>query len=38
MELEKIYNAKDYEDKIYEQWEPSGVFSPKIGTGKNLSL
>lgn len=34
MKLEKTYNAKNYEDKIYEQWESSGVFSPKIGAGK----
>lgn len=29
MEMEKAYAAKDYEDKIYQQWEKSGLFSPK---------
>jgi len=27
-ELEKQYNAADYEDKIYEKWEKSGFFNP----------
>ncbi|MBU2456304.1 valine--tRNA ligase, partial [Patescibacteria group bacterium] len=27
-ELPKVYNPKDYEDKIYEKWEKSGYFNP----------
>jgi valyl-tRNA synthetase len=27
-EIPKIYNAKDYEDKIYDLWEKSGFFNP----------
>lgn len=34
MELEKAYLAKQYEDGIYERWEKSGLFSPKINKGK----
>lgn len=35
MILKKAYNAKKYEDKIYEEWERSGLFSPKIVRGKH---
>jgi len=34
MTLEKAYNAKKYEDKIYKEWESSGLFKPKIVKGK----
>ncbi len=34
MILEKAYQAKKYEDKIYRAWEKSGLFSPKIIKGK----
>ncbi|OGG13580.1 valine--tRNA ligase [Candidatus Gottesmanbacteria bacterium RIFCSPHIGHO2_01_FULL_46_14] len=27
--MDKIYNAKDTEDRIYQMWETSGVFAPK---------
>lgn len=27
-ELNKTYNPRDYEDKIYEDWEKSGLFNP----------
>lgn len=27
-ELDKIYEAKNYEDKIYKNWEDSGFFNP----------
>lgn len=33
-EIEKAYEAKQYEDKIYQKWEASGVFTPKIIKGK----
>lgn len=33
-ELPKAYNAKDYEDRLYKQWETSGAFSPKIDKKK----
>lgn len=29
MEIEKTYDAKKYEDKIYKTWEHSGSFSPQ---------
>jgi len=32
--MEKAYEAKKYEDKIYEKWEKSGLFSPKIDKKK----
>ncbi|MBU4512717.1 class I tRNA ligase family protein, partial [Patescibacteria group bacterium] len=28
--LPKTYNAKDYEDKIYQKWEKSGFFNPDV--------
>ncbi|MEK9158778.1 MAG: valine--tRNA ligase, partial [Patescibacteria group bacterium] len=28
MELPKAYNPADYEDKIYQKWEESGLFNP----------
>ncbi len=33
-QIEKAYEAKKYEDKIYKKWEKSGAFSPKIDTKK----
>jgi len=32
--LEKAYEASKYEDDIYEKWEKSGVFTPKINKDK----
>lgn len=34
IEIEKAYEAKKYEDKIYEKWESSGAFKPKIDKKK----
>lgn len=34
MDLEKAYDAKKYEDAVYEAWEKSGLFSPKIDPKK----
>lgn len=34
MLLEKAYDPKQYEDKIYKAWERSGLFTPKIVKGK----
>ena len=34
IELEKAYEAKLFEDQIYEKWEKSGAFTPKIIKGK----
>ena len=28
IELEKAYNPKDFEDRIYNQWVDSGCFKP----------
>jgi valyl-tRNA synthetase len=33
-EIEKAYEAKQYEDSIYKQWEDSGVFTPKVDSNK----
>ncbi|MDD5433456.1 MAG: class I tRNA ligase family protein [Candidatus Pacebacteria bacterium] len=38
MELEKIYNPKKSEEKIYEMWEKGGYFTPKIGKAKNFTI
>ena len=32
--IEKAYEAKKYEDKIYAKWEKSGAFTPKIDKKK----
>jgi len=32
--MDKIYNHKNYESKIYKKWERLGVFSPKNAKGK----
>ncbi|MFA6305314.1 MAG: valine--tRNA ligase [Candidatus Gracilibacteria bacterium] len=34
IEIEKAYEAKKYEDKIYAKWESSGAFKPKIDKKK----
>ena len=34
LEIEKAYEAKKYEDDIYEKWEKSGAFSPKVDPKK----
>ena len=28
IELEKAYNPKDFEDRLYEKWEKEGCFKP----------
>jgi valyl-tRNA synthetase len=33
-QIPKVYNAKDYEQDIYKQWEKSGAFTPKIDPKK----
>jgi len=33
-EIEKAYEAGNYEDKIYAKWEKSGLFTPKIDKKK----
>ena len=35
-ELSKAYEAKDHEDKIYEQWEESGLFNPDVCVAKGV--
>ncbi len=32
--MDKVYNHKDHEEKIYDLWEKSGSFTPKIVKGK----
>lgn len=34
--LEKAYDSKKHEDRIYKTWESSRLFSPKIPKGKNV--
>lgn len=34
IELEKTYNPKDFEDRIYEQWVEDGNFKPSDADGK----
>ncbi|AEJ19967.1 valine--tRNA ligase [Gracilinema caldarium] len=34
VELEKAYNPKNFEDRIYAQWKESGSFQPKPVKGK----
>ncbi len=34
MQLEKAYNASQFEDDIYKKWELSGAFTPKIDPKK----
>ncbi|MBT4916908.1 valine--tRNA ligase [Candidatus Peregrinibacteria bacterium] len=33
-EIEKAYEAKKYEDKIYKKWEESGAFTPEVDPSK----
>ena len=33
--LEKNYNPKDFEEKIYEQWEADGDFKPDMRSNKD---
>ena len=35
IELEKTYNPKDFEDRIYNSWMENKEFSPKEENGKN---
>src|SRR3989344_9357773 len=32
--MDKVYNHKEVEDKIYESWEKKGFFTPKIDKSK----
>ncbi|MCX6791156.1 MAG: class I tRNA ligase family protein [Candidatus Gribaldobacteria bacterium] len=34
MEIDKVYNSKEFEEKIYTMWEKSGYFTPKIDSTK----
>ena len=38
IELEKTYNPKDFEDRIYEQWVEDGNFKPADGEGKPFTI
>ena len=37
-EIEKAYNPKGVEDKIYKKWEDSGFFNPDNLPGKPYSI
>jgi len=32
--VDKIYDHKKYEEKIYKLWEKSGAFTPKVDNNK----
>ncbi|MDD5146555.1 MAG: class I tRNA ligase family protein, partial [Candidatus Pacebacteria bacterium] len=34
MELDKVYNPKESEEKIYERWEKGGYFAPKVAKNR----
>ena len=34
-ELEKMYNPREFEDRIYQNWEEKGYFTPEIDEGKD---
>ncbi|MFQ3546832.1 MAG: class I tRNA ligase family protein, partial [Termitinemataceae bacterium] len=34
VEMEKAYNPKSFEDRIYEQWKTAGSFQPQLVKGK----
>ncbi|NQT50012.1 class I tRNA ligase family protein [Candidatus Kuenenbacteria bacterium] len=38
MEIPKTYNPKDYEDKIYQNWDKKGLFNPDKLKGKPYSI
>jgi len=37
IELEKAYNPKDFEDRVYSEWEKKGEFKPASDKGKKPS-
>ena len=36
-ELSKAYEPKNYEDKIYQKWEESGLFNPDVCVKKDIT-
>lgn len=38
MEIPKAYNPKDYEDRIYKEWEKGGFFNPDNLKGEPFSV
>lgn len=36
-EIPKNYNAQDWEDKLYQQWEKSGFFNPDVCIEKGIT-
>lgn len=37
MDIPKAFNAKDYEDEIYQRWEASGFFNPDVCIKKGIT-
>ena len=35
--MDKVYNHKDVEEKIYQEWEKNGYFTPEINYNANSS-
>ncbi len=38
VELEKAYNPKEFEDRIYEAWKKAGLFKPQEGKGEPFTI
>ncbi len=38
MNLSKTYDPKDFEDRIYSEWEKSGAFAPDMGKEKPFTI
>ncbi len=36
-EIPKTYNAQDWEDKLYQEWEKSGLFNPDVCIEKGIT-
>ncbi len=38
VELEKAYDPKEFEDRIYKAWKENGMFKPQQGAGKPFTI
>src|SRR5512141_3354915 len=36
--MDKVYNQKNVEEKIYKEWEQKGYFSPDVNKGNEYSI
>ncbi|MFC2420356.1 MAG: class I tRNA ligase family protein, partial [Treponema maltophilum] len=37
IELEKAYNPKDFEERLYNRWETEGCFKPELKAGSGVN-